>query len=163
MPLPFNAIPYYSFAEHRVVSSGGHRQGERGRGRVRAPGHRRGREQALIQVLAEGVHFGTYKFGRYLTSEDHKRPMALKRFGVFLDAKGKKTSAMQTKAFTAAMTRGPREVCALARWRKVRRRPGWTSGPGSTTKIYAFDKTHQPPPVHFMACEAALARIATEQ
>jgi leucyl aminopeptidase len=65
-----------------------------------------GREQALIQILAEGVHLGTYKFGRYLTGEDHKRPMALKRFGVFLDTKGKKPTAAQTKAFTAAVTRG---------------------------------------------------------
>src|ERR1041384_358619 len=65
-----------------------------------------GREQALIQILAEGVHLGTYKFGRYLTGEDHKRPMALKRFGVFLDTKGKKPTAAQSKAFTAAVTRG---------------------------------------------------------
>jgi leucyl aminopeptidase len=65
-----------------------------------------GREQALAQVVAEGIHLGTYKFGRYLTGEDHKRPMALKQFGVFLDTKGKKPLAAQTKAFTAAVTRG---------------------------------------------------------
>jgi leucyl aminopeptidase len=65
-----------------------------------------GREQVLLQIIAEGVHLGTYKFGRYLTGEDHKRPMALKRFGVFLDTKGKKPTAAQTKAFTAAVTRG---------------------------------------------------------
>jgi leucyl aminopeptidase len=64
------------------------------------------REPLLLQILAEGVHLGTYKFGRYLTGEDHKRPMALKSFGVFLDAKGKKPSAAQTKAFAAAVTRG---------------------------------------------------------
>ena len=65
-----------------------------------------GREQALAQLVAEGIHLGTYKFGRYLTGEDHKRPMALNRFGVFLDTKGKKPTAAQTKAFTAAVTRG---------------------------------------------------------
>jgi leucyl aminopeptidase len=65
-----------------------------------------GREQVLLQIIAEGVHLGTYKFGRYLTGEDHKRPMALKRFGVFLDTKGKKPTAAQSKAFTAAVTRG---------------------------------------------------------
>src|SRR3954469_1751479 len=65
-----------------------------------------GREQALVQILAEGVHLGTYKFGRYLTGEDHKRPMALKQFGVFLDPKGKKPAAAQAKAFAAAVTRG---------------------------------------------------------
>ena len=65
-----------------------------------------GREQALTQLVAEGIHLGTYKFGRYLTGEDHKRPMALKQFGMFVDTKGKKPTAAQTKAFTAAVTRG---------------------------------------------------------
>src|SRR4051812_1615798 len=65
-----------------------------------------GREPALVQILAEGVILGTYKFGRYLTGEDHKRPMALKQFGVFLDPKGKKLAAAQAKAFAAAVTRG---------------------------------------------------------
>src|SRR5262245_43383243 len=32
------------------------------------------REALLLQMAAEGVHLGTYKFGRYLTGEDHKRP-----------------------------------------------------------------------------------------
>jgi leucyl aminopeptidase len=65
-----------------------------------------GREQALAQLVAEGIHLGTYKFGRYLTGEDHKRPMALKQFGVFLDTKGKKPTAAQAKVFTTAVTRG---------------------------------------------------------
>jgi leucyl aminopeptidase len=64
------------------------------------------REAPLMQILAEGVVLGTYKFGRYFTGEDHKRPMALKSFGVFLDAKGKKPTAAQSKAFSAAVTRG---------------------------------------------------------
>src|SRR5882724_5385281 len=34
------------------------------------------RESLLVQLAAEGVHLGTYKFGRYFTGEDHKRPMA---------------------------------------------------------------------------------------
>jgi leucyl aminopeptidase len=64
------------------------------------------REHALVQVVAEGVHLGTYKFGRYFTGEDHKRPMALRSFGVFLDPKGKKPNAAQARAFTTAVTRG---------------------------------------------------------
>ncbi|HMG20392.1 MAG TPA: M17 family peptidase N-terminal domain-containing protein, partial [Kofleriaceae bacterium] len=64
------------------------------------------REQGLLQLVAEGVHLGTYKFGRYLTGDDHKRPMALKSFGVFLEVKGKKPSAGQARAFAAAVTRG---------------------------------------------------------
>jgi leucyl aminopeptidase len=71
------------------------------------------RETLLVQILAEGVNEGTYKFGRYFTGEDHKRPMALKSFGVFLDPKGKKPSAAQTKAFAAAVTRGTQIASAV--------------------------------------------------
>ena len=73
-----------------------------------------GREAALVQHVAEGVHLGSYKFGRYLTGEDHKKPATLKSFGVVTDAspKGKKPTAAQLKAFTAAVRRG--EVIAAA-------------------------------------------------
>jgi leucyl aminopeptidase len=64
------------------------------------------REAALVQMASEGVLLGTYKFGRYLTGDDHKRPPALKSFGLVLDAKGKKPTAAQTKALTAALERG---------------------------------------------------------
>ena len=64
------------------------------------------REAALVQMATEGVHLGTYKFGRYLTSEDQRRPTSLKNFGVFMDLKGKKPTAAQTKAFAAAVMRG---------------------------------------------------------
>jgi leucyl aminopeptidase len=64
------------------------------------------REAALVQMATEGVHLGTYKFGRYLTSEDQRRPTSLRNFGVFTDLKGKKPTAAQTKAFAAAVARG---------------------------------------------------------
>jgi leucyl aminopeptidase len=64
------------------------------------------REALVVQLAAEGVHLGTYKFGRYLTGEDHKRPMALRSVGLVLDPKGKKPSAAQGRAFDAAITRG---------------------------------------------------------
>jgi len=64
------------------------------------------REPMLVQFSAEGVNLGTYKFGRYLTGEDHKRPMSLKSFGMFTDSKGKKPTAAQTRAVTAAIARG---------------------------------------------------------
>ncbi|MEQ1877961.1 MAG: hypothetical protein ABL958_15065, partial [Bdellovibrionia bacterium] len=40
------------------------------------------REAIIVQLAAEGVVLGTYKFGRYFTGEDHKRPTALKKFGI---------------------------------------------------------------------------------
>jgi leucyl aminopeptidase len=64
------------------------------------------REAPLVQFAAEGVQLGTYKFGRYLTGEDHKRPMSLKSFGIFTDSKGKKPAAAQARAIAAAIARG---------------------------------------------------------
>ncbi len=64
------------------------------------------RTPALVQLAAEGVICGTYKFGRYFTSEDHKRPQALRTFGLITDAKGAKPTAAQTRAFSAAVLRG---------------------------------------------------------
>jgi len=64
------------------------------------------REPLLVQFVAEGVQLGTYKFGRYLTGEDHKRPMSLKSFGIFTDSKGKKPAAAPARAFAAAIARG---------------------------------------------------------
>ncbi len=71
------------------------------------------REALIVQLATEGVHLGTYKFGRYLTGEDHKRPMALKSVGLFLDGKGKKPSAAQTRAFAGAVTRGTHVALAV--------------------------------------------------
>ena len=64
------------------------------------------REALLLQMIAEGVILGTYKFGRYLTGEDHKRPPALKHFGLITDAKGKKPTAAQLRALQASVARG---------------------------------------------------------
>jgi leucyl aminopeptidase len=64
------------------------------------------REPLLVQMAAEGVVLGTYKFGRYLTGEDHKRPSSLKSFGIITDHKGKKLTAAQHRAFQSAVARG---------------------------------------------------------
>lgn len=64
------------------------------------------REAAVVQMAVEGLHLGCYKFGRYLTGDDHKKPASLKSFGLILDAKGKKLSASQTKTLQTSITRG---------------------------------------------------------
>ena len=74
------------------------------------------REAHLIQHAAEGVHLGTYKFGRYLTGDDHKRPTALRSLGLVTDPSpkaGRKPSASQLKAFTTAVTRGETIAAAI--------------------------------------------------
>jgi leucyl aminopeptidase len=70
------------------------------------PGLGANREAALLQMAVEGVYLGTYRFARYLTGDDHKRPQSLKSFGFISDLKGKKPSASQTKAFAAGVSRG---------------------------------------------------------
>jgi len=71
------------------------------------------REAPLVQMAVEGVFLGTYKFGRYLTSDEQKRPLALKSFGLFTDLKGKKPSAAQGRAFQAAVERGTTIAAAI--------------------------------------------------
>jgi leucyl aminopeptidase len=64
------------------------------------------REAGLVQMASEGVHLGTYRFSRYLTGDDHKRPFSLKSFGLVTDFKGKKPTAAQARVFQVATERG---------------------------------------------------------
>jgi leucyl aminopeptidase len=64
------------------------------------------REATLVQLAVEGIHLGTYRFSRYLTADDAKKPHSLKTFGILTDAKGKKPTAAQTRAFQTAVARG---------------------------------------------------------
>ncbi len=64
------------------------------------------REAALVQLAAEGVVLGTYKFSRYFTGDDHKRLPSLKSFGLVVDPKGNKLAAARSKVLATAITRG---------------------------------------------------------
>jgi len=64
------------------------------------------RENTLIQLAAEGIYLGTYKFGRYLTSEEAKRAHSLKSFAFLRDLKGAKPNASQQRQGAAAISRG---------------------------------------------------------
>lgn len=64
------------------------------------------REETILQMAVEGIYLGTYKFGRYLTGEDHKRPMAVKKFQIGTDAKGKKPLVAQVRKYASAIERG---------------------------------------------------------
>ena len=65
-----------------------------------------GREATLVQMAVEGLHLGSYKFGRYMTGEDHKKPASLKTLQLATDAKGKKLTAAQARQVEAAIQRG---------------------------------------------------------
>jgi leucyl aminopeptidase len=81
------------------------------------------REPALLQLAVEGVVEGTYKFARYLTSEDAKRVPSLKSFGFFGDLKGKKPTAAGARATAAAITRGTIVGAAVNRARDLVNEP----------------------------------------
>jgi len=102
------------------------------------------REAALVQMTAEGVHLGTYKFGRYMTGEDHKKPTALKTFGVLTDLKGKKPTATQTKAFDAAVARGTTIAGAINHARNLVNEPAAVITPTAlSTEALTIAKKHK--------------------
>ncbi|HEU4726605.1 MAG TPA: leucyl aminopeptidase [Kofleriaceae bacterium] len=102
------------------------------------------REATLVQFATEGVYLGTYKFSRYLTSEDHKRPMSLKSFGVFTDAKARKPTAAQAKAFTAAVLRGTQVAQAVNHARDLINEPAAVVTPAAlAADAQAIAKKHK--------------------
>ncbi len=102
------------------------------------------REATLLQMAAEGVLLGTYKFGRYLTGEDHKRPQSLKHFGFLTDVKGKKPTAAQLKAFQAAVTRGTTIAAAVNHARDLINEPAAVVTPSAlAADAQAIAKRHK--------------------
>jgi leucyl aminopeptidase len=102
------------------------------------------REAGLVQLAAEGAILGTYKFGRYLTGEDHKRPMALKRFGIVTDVKGKKPTVGQAKAFAAALVRGSQIGLAVNHARDLVNEPAAAITPSAlAADAQAIAKKHK--------------------
>jgi leucyl aminopeptidase len=102
------------------------------------------REAQLVQMSVEGLLLGTYKFGRYLTGDDHKKPTALKSVGFFSDLKGKKPSAAQTKAFNASVARGTAIASAINHARDLINEPAAVITPAAlATDAQAIAKKHK--------------------
>jgi|JI6StandDraft_1071083.scaffolds.fasta_scaffold08053_8 leucyl aminopeptidase len=72
---------------------------------------------AALQFTVEGALLGTYKFSRYLTGEDAKRPSPLTSFGIITEAKGKKPTAAEARQVLASIERGKTIARAVARAR----------------------------------------------
>jgi leucyl aminopeptidase len=103
-----------------------------------------GREQLLVQMAVEGIHLGGYRFGRYLTGEDHKKPQALKSFGFLVDAKGKKLTAAQTRQLQAAITRGTAIAHAINNARDLVNEPAAFATPSQIAQhAQAIGKKHK--------------------
>jgi leucyl aminopeptidase len=87
------------------------------------------REAPLAQLAAEGLWLGTYRFARYLTGDEAKKPATLKSFAVLRDVKGAKASATQQKAFTAAVSRGTTIAAAVNHARDLINEPAAVATP----------------------------------
>ena len=102
------------------------------------------REAQLVQYAAEGVALGTYKFGRYLTGDDAKKPATLKSLAILRDAKGGKPSAAQTRAFAAAVVRGQTIAAAVNHARDLINEPAAVATPKAlAADAVAIAKKHK--------------------
>jgi leucyl aminopeptidase len=102
------------------------------------------REAAIVQMAVEGVYQGTYRFSRYLTGDDHKRPTSLKNFGLLVDAKGKKPTVAQTRAFQTAVARGKAIANAVNHARDLINEPAAVVTPTAlATDAQAIAKKHK--------------------
>ncbi|MGE0867751.1 MAG: leucyl aminopeptidase [Kofleriaceae bacterium] len=102
------------------------------------------RELQTVQLLVEGVHLGTYKFGRYLTGEDHKRPTSLKSIALIGDAKGKKPTAAQVRAFEATVARATTIAAAINHARDLINEPAAAVTPTALAQdAQAIAKKHK--------------------
>lgn len=103
-----------------------------------------GREAALVQMAVEGLHLGSYKFGRYLTGDDHKKPSPLKSFGLVMDAKGKKLGAVQARQLQTALTRGTVVAQAINQARDLINEPAAVATPSHiAAHAQALTKKHK--------------------
>jgi leucyl aminopeptidase len=104
----------------------------------------RAREATLLQMAVEGIWLGTYKFSRYLTTEEAKRPTSLKQFGFFPDLKGKKPTAAQTRAFDAARARGTAIAASINHARDLINEPAAVVTPAAlAADAQAIAKRHK--------------------
>ncbi len=102
-----------------------------------------GREPLAIQLAVEGVVEGGYRFTRYLTSDDAKKPSSIGRFGIATDAKGKKPTAAQAKVVKTAIDRGAAVATAVCRARDLINEPAATMTPTAlAAEAQAIAKRH---------------------
>src|SRR5262249_14943227 len=101
------------------------------------------RELALVQMAVEGLYLGTYRFARYLTSEEAKRPQSLTKFGFISEGK-KKPSAAQGRGFAAAVERGAVLCRAIKHARDLINEPAAVATPSAlAADAQAIAKKHK--------------------
>jgi leucyl aminopeptidase len=103
-----------------------------------------GRETAIVQMGVEGIYLGLYRFSRYLTADDAKKPQPLARIGLFADLKGKKPSAVQARQFALAVKRGAAVANAVNHARDLINEPAAVMTPAAlASDAQAIAKKHK--------------------
>jgi leucyl aminopeptidase len=126
-----------------VIAQGANKSGAKSVGFI-APTLGAARELGLVQMTVEGLHLGTYRFNRYLTSEDGKRPHSLAKFGFLGDGKAKKPSAAQARAFDTAVARGRVIASAVNHARDLINEPAAAATPSAlAADAQAIAKKHK--------------------
>jgi leucyl aminopeptidase len=102
------------------------------------------REGQIMEMAVQGLHLGSYKFGRYLTGDEHKKPLTLKQIGFITDPKGKKATATQTKQLQSAITRGSVIAQAINQARDLINEPAAVATPSHIASVaQAIAKKHK--------------------
>ncbi|HEY4181020.1 MAG TPA: leucyl aminopeptidase [Kofleriaceae bacterium] len=103
------------------------------------------RDAAVLQNATEGVFMGTYKFGRYFTGEDHKKPTALASFGLVTDPVGKKKPGVkQLRDAEASIAKGKAIALAVNHARDLINEPPAIATPTALAQdAQAITKKHK--------------------
>jgi leucyl aminopeptidase len=92
-------------------------------------------DERFLQLFLEGAALGRYKFGRYLTSEDAKRPDSVEAFTLVTSAKA--------EAFARAARRAEIVAAAVAKARDFINEPaGWMTPRRMEEEARALAKAH---------------------
>ena len=102
-----------------------------------------GKDALAAQATVEGVLEGSYRFHKYLTGEDAKKPTTVHSFGLLTDVKGKKPTAAQARALKAAIDRGATVGGAVNRARDLINEPAAHMTPAQlAAEAQAIAKKH---------------------
>lgn len=97
-----------------------------------------------LQLAAEGVLLSGYRFNRYQTGDDAKKPAPLASFGFFADAKGSKPGAAQAREMGAAFERAQIVCAAVNRARDLVNEPAAEMTPSAMAReAEAIAKRHK--------------------
>jgi len=86
------------------------------------------RDAQAIQMAVEGALEGTYRFAKYLSADDAKKPSPVESF-VLTDNRGKKPTAAQARAARAAIERGEAVARAVNKARDLINEPAGAMTP----------------------------------